>query len=95
MPKPFRQRLEACGDFGQLLHAVVAFAGAAQQLKIIDQDDIEPVRPLQPPAAGRDLADRQGGRIVEDGPPDILVQGSGPYRDLVAREAGRPATQAA
>jgi ATP-binding cassette, subfamily B, bacterial len=37
----------------------------------------------------------QGGRIVEDGPPDILVQGRGPYRELVAREMGRLATQAA
>jgi ATP-binding cassette subfamily B protein len=37
----------------------------------------------------------QGGRIVEDGPPDILVQGRGPYRELVVREMGRLATQAA
>ncbi|MCA6108554.1 ABC transporter ATP-binding protein [Bradyrhizobium cenepequi] len=37
----------------------------------------------------------QGGRIVEDGPPDILVQGRGPYRELVAREMGRLTTQAA
>jgi ATP-binding cassette, subfamily B, bacterial len=34
----------------------------------------------------------QGGRIIEDGPPDILVQGKGPYRELVAREMGRLAT---
>ncbi|UPJ47105.1 ABC transporter ATP-binding protein [Bradyrhizobium sp. 200] len=37
----------------------------------------------------------QGGRIIEDGPPDILVQGRGPYRELVARELGRLATHAA
>jgi ATP-binding cassette subfamily B protein len=37
----------------------------------------------------------QGGRIVEDGPPDILVQAHGPYRELVAREVGRLSTQAA
>ena len=37
----------------------------------------------------------QGGRIIEDGPPDILVQGRGPYRELVARELGRLASQAA
>ncbi|MEH2502947.1 MULTISPECIES: ABC transporter ATP-binding protein [unclassified Bradyrhizobium] len=37
----------------------------------------------------------QGGRIIEDGPPDILLQGRGPYRDLVAREMGRLATHAA
>jgi ATP-binding cassette subfamily B protein len=37
----------------------------------------------------------QGGRIIEDGPPDILVQGRGPYRELVAREIGRLASHAA
>ena len=37
----------------------------------------------------------QGGRIIEDGPPDLLVQGKGPYRELVAREMGRLATHAA
>jgi len=37
----------------------------------------------------------QGGRIIEDGPPDILVQGKGPYRELVAREMGRLASHAA
>jgi ATP-binding cassette, subfamily B, bacterial len=36
----------------------------------------------------------QGGRIIEDGPPDILMQGRGPYRELVAREMGRLATSA-
>ncbi|MBR1123727.1 ABC transporter ATP-binding protein [Bradyrhizobium lablabi] len=37
----------------------------------------------------------QAGRIIEDGPPDILLQGKGPYRELVAREMGRLATHAA
>lgn len=37
----------------------------------------------------------QGGRIIDDGPPDILLQGKGPYRELVAREMGRLATHAA
>jgi ATP-binding cassette, subfamily B, bacterial len=37
----------------------------------------------------------QGGRIIEDGRPDILMQGRGPYRELVAREMGRLATHAA
>jgi len=37
----------------------------------------------------------QGGRIIEDGPPDRLMQGGGPYRELVAREMGRLATHAA
>ena len=35
----------------------------------------------------------QGGQIIEDGPPDILMQGRGPYRELVAREVGRLAAQ--
>jgi len=37
----------------------------------------------------------QDGKIIEDGPPDILLQGKGPYRELVAREMGRLATHAA
>jgi ATP-binding cassette subfamily B protein len=37
----------------------------------------------------------QDGRIVEDGSPDILMQGKGPYRELVAREMDRLATHAA
>ena len=37
----------------------------------------------------------QGGRIIEDGPPDILLQGKGPYRELVSREMGRLASHAA
>jgi ATP-binding cassette subfamily B protein len=37
----------------------------------------------------------QGGRIIEDGPPDRLMQGTGPYRELVLREMGRLATHAA
>ena len=37
----------------------------------------------------------QGGRIIEDGPPDHLMQGRGPYRQLVAREMSRLATHAA
>ena len=36
----------------------------------------------------------QAGRIIEDGPPDILMQGRGPYRELVAREMDRLATHA-
>jgi ATP-binding cassette subfamily B protein len=37
----------------------------------------------------------QGGRVIDDGPPDVLMQGKGPYRELVAREMGRLATHAA
>jgi ATP-binding cassette subfamily B protein len=35
------------------------------------------------------------GRIIEDGPPDRLMRGQGPYRDLVAREISRLAAQPA
>lgn len=37
----------------------------------------------------------QGGRIIDDGPPDVLVKGKGPYRELVAREMGHLASHAA
>jgi ATP-binding cassette, subfamily B, bacterial len=36
----------------------------------------------------------KGGRIIEDGPPDLLMQGRGPYRELVALEMERLATHA-
>lgn len=35
------------------------------------------------------------GRIIEDGPPDRLMQGEGPYRELVRMEMSRLATHAA
>jgi ATP-binding cassette subfamily B protein len=37
----------------------------------------------------------QGGKIIEDGPPDRLMQGTGPYQELVTREMSRLATHAA
>jgi ATP-binding cassette, subfamily B, bacterial len=37
----------------------------------------------------------QGGRIIEDGPPDLLMQGAGPYQELVVREMNRLAIHAA
>ena len=37
----------------------------------------------------------QGGKIIEDGPPDRLMQGEGPYRELVTREMSRLAQHAA
>lgn len=37
----------------------------------------------------------QGGRIIDDGSPDVLVKGKGPYRELVAKEMGRLASHAA
>jgi ATP-binding cassette subfamily B protein len=37
----------------------------------------------------------KGGRIIEDGPPDRLMQGQGPYRDLVTQEINKLAKFAA
>jgi ATP-binding cassette, subfamily B, bacterial len=37
----------------------------------------------------------QAGKIIEDGPPDRLMQGQGPYRELVTREMSRLARHAA
>jgi ATP-binding cassette, subfamily B, bacterial len=37
----------------------------------------------------------QAGKIIEDGPPDHLMQGQGPYRELVTREMSRLAKHAA
>jgi ATP-binding cassette, subfamily B, bacterial len=37
----------------------------------------------------------KAGKIIEDGPPDRLMQGEGPYRDLVTREMSRLAAHAA
>jgi ATP-binding cassette, subfamily B, bacterial len=37
----------------------------------------------------------KAGKIIEDGPPDRLMQRHGPYRELVAREMSRLATHAA
>jgi ATP-binding cassette subfamily B protein len=37
----------------------------------------------------------QAGRIIEDGPPDGLMRGGGPYRELVVREMSRLVTHAA
>jgi len=37
----------------------------------------------------------QGGRIIEDGPPNRLMQSKGPYRQLVAREMSPLAVHAA
>jgi ATP-binding cassette, subfamily B, bacterial len=37
----------------------------------------------------------KAGKIIEDGPPDRLMQGQGPYRELVAQEMSRLATHAA
>ena len=37
----------------------------------------------------------KAGKIIEDGPPDRLMQGQGPYRELVTQEMSRLAKHAA
>ena len=37
----------------------------------------------------------KAGEIIEDGAPDRLMQGQGPYRELVTQEMSRLATHAA
>ena len=37
----------------------------------------------------------KGGKVIEDGPPDRLMQGQGPYRELVTQEMSRLAKHAA
>jgi ATP-binding cassette subfamily B protein len=37
----------------------------------------------------------KAGKIIEDGPPDRLMQGQGPYRELVTQEMSRLAKFAA
>jgi ATP-binding cassette subfamily B protein len=37
----------------------------------------------------------KGGKIIEDGPPDRLMQGQGPYRELITQEMSRLSTVAA
>jgi ATP-binding cassette subfamily B protein len=37
----------------------------------------------------------QGGKIIEDGKPDALMQRAGPYRELVKQEMSRLAQHAA
>ena len=37
----------------------------------------------------------KAGKIIEDGPPDRLMQGQGPYRELVTQEMSRLAKYAA
>jgi ATP-binding cassette subfamily B protein len=37
----------------------------------------------------------KAGKIIEDGSPDLLMQGRGPYRELVTQEMSRLATHAA
>ena len=60
------QRLEAGGDFGHFLHAVVGLlARALQQLDVVDHDHVEALLPLQPARAGGELRDRQAAGFVD------------------------------
>ena len=61
----FRDGLEAHGDFRDFIHPVFAFARPAHQLEIVDNQHVQPVGPLEPSRTGGQLADRQGGRVVD------------------------------
>ncbi len=62
------QRLQAAGDLRDLLHAVFlpALARRIEELEVVDDDQAEPVRPLQPAGAGAQRGDGQRGRIVDE-----------------------------
>ena len=60
--------LQAAGNFGNLLHAIIRtriFVAALHQLKIVDDDDAEAVLGLQAPRLGAELHDRQIRRVVD------------------------------
>ena len=61
-----RERLQAGGDLGQLLHAVLAlFRRAREQLQVVDDQHIEAALPLQTPGPRRQLGDRNAAGLVD------------------------------
>ena len=62
------QCLQAAGDLGDFLHAVLAAVapGALQQLEIVDHDHADIVLPLQPPGAGAERSNGQRRRVVDE-----------------------------
>ena len=62
------QRLEAAGDLRDLLHAVLLarLARGAEELEVVDDQQAEPVRALQPAGAGAQRGDRQRRRVVDE-----------------------------
>jgi hypothetical protein len=64
----FGKCLQAAGDLGDLLDAIVAaHAGAqAHELQVIDDDQAKAMDALEPPRPGPELACREGRRIVDE-----------------------------
>src|SRR3546814_12198681 len=64
--KFLRQRLQTTRNFLNFLHAVVAaLRRTLEQLEIVDDDEADPVTPLQTPRAGAQSGDRQARRVVD------------------------------
>ena len=86
------QRLQAGGDLGHLLHAVVwpFLPEPEQQLEIVDDEQVEALLALQPAGAGGELRDRDAAGLV-----DIERQRSaisiGDVAELVEIALGDPA----
>ncbi len=60
------ERLEAGGDLGQFLHAVLALLGGAREkLEVVDDEHVEPVLALQAPGARGELGDRDAAGLVD------------------------------
>src|SRR6202041_1636785 len=61
------ERLQAGGDLGHFLHAVIvaALARSLQQLDVVDHDHVEPFLPLEPARPRRQLRNRQAARLVD------------------------------
>ncbi len=62
------QRLQAGGDLGDLLHAVLARLGrgALHQLHVVDDDHVQPALALQAARAGGQLRDRDAAGLVDE-----------------------------
>src|SRR5438270_19095 len=62
-----RQRLEAGGDLGHLLHTSLggALARSRQELDVVDDQEVEALLPLEPARARRELGDRQAAGLVD------------------------------
>jgi hypothetical protein len=60
------QRLQAARDLGDFLHAAVTFGRAFHQLRIVDDDQTEPLRALQPPRLSAKRQNGKAGRLVDE-----------------------------
>ena len=60
------QRLQAGGDLGELLHAVLALLGrAVRELEVVDHEDIEALLALEAPGARGELGDGDAAGLVD------------------------------